>query len=795
MATVSLPELTVEGAPTPAAPPPEAAVQGFAPAPGMFAIKDPDGSVSMVKQEDARAALAEGAVPASVQDIDVAAAQKDWRGGIGGQLASASMGALRGLTFGLSDAAIIGGSRALGGNESAESSRRALNAERATHGTADTLGEIGGTLGSLALLPGGAVGGAVKGEGLLARAGARFAASAPRAALEGGVIGVGHQASEDALGNHEATAEKYLTSGIGGVVFGGLLGGGLHAVGGGILDAARPLYGKVADVAVRAGEDEGAGLGAKLRNAASDQAEQQAFKATGAKIRDIQKLGATADAQGERMGRIGRKLLDEGIVDATASQETIAQRLTAKTREVGEELSAMRTKLDKAVERPSMTNIMTRFDEKVLKPLSELPMAEAEARPATEFLASMAKKGGERPDFATLYKYRRRLDDLLERGGEYSRIPGGPSKLGAEPLRTLRGIVEEEFELAAERAAKETGDTFANKYQLTKELYSDLRTAEKISVKEAARANANRAISLTDTIAAGSAFAGGAQKDDATGVALSAAALLGNRAIRTHGNQIAASLLNKASRLGLLQRAAESVDIAVKDGVRGFLSGAARKPTQAPKVTPETVAKVREAVRDPSAVVARLNDTLGNRGLVDAAPKATQAMAVTMMRAAAYLRDKAPKEPAPTGLSFLPEKTKPPSQTELSRYANVVNAVNNPLSVVDDLRQGRLNREKVEAIKVVYPQLYQHIRSELTAQATQLRPKLDTQKQIALSILFDVPVSAMMTPEAIASFQKTIAQGAESPKAAEAGQPPTTVRGLNRKGTLAAGFDAQEAPT
>lgn len=794
---VTLPTIDVTGAPEPATPQGTPAL-AFG---GRVAMVNPDGTVGMVDKADATTALAQGLRPATRAEFD----SEDM--GAAGQVASGAIGASRGLTFGLSDTAIVGASRALGGEKAAEEYREALNRAKEANPGASLGGEIAGSLAGAFLMPGGGSSAAVKGEGLLARGASRFLAAAPRAALEGAAMGVGNQLSEDTLGNHELNAEKYVASAFKGAVYGGLLGGSLHAAGGAVADKARTFYG----AATRGGEalaeggvyrtagklaEDGAEKEASpfmswLREKVVGGAEEQAFKATGAKIRDVQKLGASAEAQVDRSRRIGRRLLDEGIVTGTASQEQIARRLTAKVKSVGEELGALRASLDKALERPDASKIASRFEAEVMRPLSEVPLGEIEGKPAAAFVESMLEKGGERPDFATLFKYRKRLDTLLERGGEYSRVPGGPAKPGAEQLRALRGIVEEEFEQAGERAAKELGGSFLTEYKLGKEAYSDLITAEKIITKEVARGNANRAISLTDTISGGAGLIAGGAVGQIAGA-------LGNKMLRTYGNQAAADILNRASRLEFLARASAQVDAKITNGVKGFLSGtkAEATATVGPKVTQATVAAIREATRDPAALTAKVGEMLGGRGLNEAAPKTSQAMANTVMRIAAHLQNVAPKEPAPTGVSFVPQRSRPGSASEQARFADAVEAANDPVAVIDDLRRGRVSRVKVEALKACYPQLYQQVRSEIASQAAELRPNLTQQQQIGLSVLFDVPVSAIMQPQNIRAFNQSFAQGANPEQSGEAGgqQPVQPGRGLARKGSLASGFDKQEAP-
>lgn len=776
----TLPEVEVEGAappPLPQEPPP-----GFSfRIGGKSPVVNPDGSVGLIDPKDEQAALEQGLRPATLAEFDRADQ------GTVGKVASAVIGAGRGVSFGLTDPLLIEGSRFIGGDREAEDTRQALNRAKNANPTESLGGEIAGSLAGMVLLPGSSgARGAVAGESLLARGASRFLAAAPRAALEGAGIAAGQQASEDALGGHEATAQKYVASIAGGAVFGGILGGALHAGGGLAADKARALYGRVtADLAER----EGSPFMSWLRDKITAGAEDQAFKATGAKLKDFQKLGVTAEAQAEKAQRIGRRLLDEGIVTATASQATIAERLTAKVRQVGQELGALRSGLDKALERPSTETIANRIQAEVLAPLERLPGTQTEAAAVRNYALDFIEKAGERPSFETLHEFRRALGDKLN-PKLWAKIPGSAPPAAVE-LGKVHRILEEEFEQAGERAAKELGTDFGDKYRLAKAAYADLKTAQDIVTKEVARGGANRSISLTDTISGGAGLVAG-------GGLGGVAAAIGNKAVRTYGNQVAASVLDRASRLEMLQRASEHVNGQIASGVRGFLSGAGKGAGEkAPAVTAATVSAIREATRDPSALTARVGEMLGGKGLDEHAPKTAQAMASTVMRIAAYLRDKAPKDPTPTGVSFVAEKPRTPSATEIATFAEAVEAANNPMSVVDDLRRGRVSREKVEALKACYPLLYAQVQSEIASQGAELRPKLTQQQQIMMSVLFDVPVSAIMQPKNIRAFNQSFAQGADPNQSGEAGgaQPMPGARGLNRKGSLASGFDQHEAPT
>ena len=182
-------------------------------------------------------------------------------GGIGGGALAATAGAARGLTFGgLSDVALT---------KLGLVNPETLEALKDVHPVASTAGEVAGTVGG-ALLGGeslvgeGVATGARVGEaagGWIARqlgtsALAKIAATAGGAAAEGGLYGLGQVASEDALGEHELTAEHVLSTVGLSMLTGGGVAAGLHGAGaalklaakgvGKATEGAAGLYGKVA---------------------------------------------------------------------------------------------------------------------------------------------------------------------------------------------------------------------------------------------------------------------------------------------------------------------------------------------------------------------------------------------------------------------------------------------------------------------------------------------------------------------------------------------------------------------
>ncbi len=751
--------------------PPDPPLQAFEAEPGRVALYDADGAMQSVPTENAEAAVREyGYRPASRGEI---ISQNE---GALGSFKAGLYGAARGASFGVFDPLAVAASRAVYGEEGADLAREELNIQQDYHPTASMAGEIGGSL--LPLMVGApAAGEAVVGESLLARAASRAVGAAPRAFAEGAAMGLGQQLSEDTLGNHDLVAQKYLMSGLKGGMFGAILGAGLHA---GFGAAGDKLAVRAAEAATKG---EGAAgyrtFGSRLSEIAEEQAAKGSLPAAGISASEMQKLGKTAGDQQTRFRQIGRTLLDEGVTTPGASKAVQAERLTTRVAEVGEELGSIRKSLEKSAVRPSAESAIDRIGKEIIGPLVERPFSADAQRVIRPYVEEISQRAGGKvgadgamkvpatfDSFEKLHTIRQALDEKLSSMKAWEKLNMGAAAPGHAELRAVRGILEDEFELAAERAAVDLGEGIAQKYKVTKALYSDLKTAEKWTTKAAARESQHRAVSLTDTIAMGAGAATGH-----LGIGLLAP--VANKMVRTYGNQVGATLADRAAKLLGVQRAAETFDARVSKAVKGFYSGEKKaaqlgaKSTQ-PKVDPETTRALRAAVQNPAALTERVAQVVGATGLRDDAPRIAQAMASTIMRAAAYLQGAIPPEPPPAGFSFGAQKPRPLGPQAQQKLENAVAALDIE-GLLSDIEGGRVDRQKVEALRIINPQAHEAIIGALTRQGIEKAAELTHQQEVALSILTGKPIGAMMQPRTILGFQKAHAQGAPPDPTASAG--------------------------
>jgi hypothetical protein len=134
-------------------------------------------------------------------------------------------------------------------------------------------------------------------------------------------------------------------------------------------------------------------------------------------------------------------------------------------------------------------------------------------------------------------------------------------------------------------------------------------------------------------------------------------------------------------------------------------------------------------------------------------PNAVASMGEIATRALHFLQSKSPKEKL--GRMIRTRGIKP-SNMEITKFERYAAAVENPLSVLEDLKRGTVNHEEVEALQVVYPRIYEEIVSALVEHIPELEDKLSYPERVQLSILFGVPVERLAEQGAIAKLQTSM---------------------------------------
>ncbi len=225
--------------------------------------------------------------------------------------------------------------------------------------------------------------------------------------------------------------------------------------------------------------------------------------------------------------------------------------------------------------------------------------------------------------------------------------------------------------------------------------------------------------------------------------------------------------MRKASQIAAVQEAAAEHDATVADAVAGFLKGGGRPASSKRLSLKEFKTRLDELsdlVANPGALMERLQ---GGSTLTGSAPGVATAMASTAARAVQFLHGKAPKNPNPPGLPGM-ERNWEPSEGELSKWARYAQAVDDPRSVLEEMKKGTVTREAVEALRAVYPKLAQDVQARLTNALTENKRTLSYGQKVAIATLMGQQLEPTMSAQSVAALQAAHATAQQQQR------PPTT---------------------
>lgn len=187
------------------------------------------------------------------------------------------------------------------------------------------------------------------------------------------------------------------------------------------------------------------------------------------------------------------------------------------------------------------------------------------------------------------------------------------------------------------------------------------------------------------------------------------------------------------------------------------------------KIARENLTKLKT---EPDILIDRL--AKNSTRMAKAAPNTADQINQAAVRSVMFLASKMPKDIHSNNIySNLSKREYEPSDIELSKFEKYMEAIENPMSVLTDLENGKLSREKVEALKVVYPNIYNNIRIKTLEQIENSQEKMAYQKRIQLGILMDIPTDASLEPGSILGLQEIYAEQQQQEQATEKEINPT----------------------
>lgn len=671
--------------------------------------------------------------------------------------------------------------------------RAGLQGRREANAGAATAGELLGGVG-LGIATGGLGTAGIAGNGATTLGRAGYSALA--GSLEGAAYGAAKAADDDFLADRDITAERILMGARDGLVLGGGLSGAASLLGSG----ARAVAQKGVDAL--GGEGWAGRYIDKLMG-------ESAYKAA------VGRTSKNAIKAADRVGgseAVGKTLLDAGI-DLTADAETVLAQTTQMADDVGQRLGLLAKEADAfGGAGPSRSGLKAAIEENVLKPLDEGTFSESTANTVRAKLGRLMDKlslaerpikvrgpNGERVlerdgiSFGELRDLRKEIDGELANWNSFA-AEKGP----LEAYRDTRRVMEEYWMNAADDAAKKAGrEGFADQVASLKRQYSHLALARDQAQEAVTTQLANRATSLTDTIAGG---AGAATIGGISGMITGIASSQAHRLLRERGRGMLATALYRA------RSAAAQGEQVLDTGAAGLLSSVRRGVSSAPErvasaipiagivLRPSDPRSYENAIQhlqllsDPSSDERRrLDDHLAELGTES--PEHAAAVKSQIQRTAQFLLDKAGPSDVDASQPFA--HLKPPTHDrgkamQLARYAR---AAQNPQAALKRIAAGTSTREDAESLAALYPRLWARFGTKVRAQLAEMKTPPSYAARLRLSEVLGQPMTPFETP----SFQQAIADASSAGASASAQEKTVSPSNISTtqlaSGNAAAGSD------
>lgn len=158
--------------------------------------------------------------------------------------------------------------------------------------------------------------------------------------------------------------------------------------------------------------------------------------------------------------------------------------------------------------------------------------------------------------------------------------------------------------------------------------------------------------------------------------------------------------------------------------------------------------EVRAAASNPEALLAQVRKQM--RDVAD--PDLIAAAEQQQLRKFQYLASVAPMPPPPDPLGSAKWT---PNPADTSRFAHCIEVANDPVAALHQVELARLTPEGAQTLRAVYPQLFADAQARLLRRIPELEgaATIPYAQRCRMSLLFDVPLTRSLAPEAIASLQ------------------------------------------
>jgi hypothetical protein len=119
------------------------------------------------------------------------------------------------------------------------------------------------------------------------------------------------------------------------------------------------------------------------------------------------------------------------------------------------------------------------------------------------------------------------------------------------------------------------------------------------------------------------------------------------------------------------------------------------------------------------------------------------------------------------------------SDVEIDKYARQMVVAEDPLSVIEKMRQDRLSIDEAQTLRATYPDIYMGLQTSILKYIEEVGPEnLSFARRLQVGILFDAPTDPSLLPRNMVAFSRNVAamptMGVPAPTSPQEAAVPST---------------------
>lgn len=240
-------------------------------------------------------------------------------------------------------------------------------------------------------------------------------------------------------------------------------------------------------------------------------------------------------------------------------------------------------------------------------------------------------------------------------------------------------------------------------------------------------------------------------------------------------NQVMAGKALEIEKVNTVKKIIEKVNKKIESKVQDIYKKG-RAPLQVGLISMSTkdyndrVNRIKE-LNNATAMMKHFQDSTA--ALNKVVPNISQDINNTMIAGVQYLNSKIPQAQN----AYVFSKKYEPSKQEIYEFSKIYRVVDDPLSILDEVKAGSLTPQAMEAMKAVHPNLLQDLQQKVIES---LDPDKDIpyQTKLSISTFLESPLDASMSAQGILDLQNVTSQNTEAQK--RENEARVTITGMNK---------------